>query len=349
MGKSEKDILKEQKLAKLSNLDGVLKTINKKYGKGTISKFGDAPYEKIQSISTGSLHIDKALGVGGIPKGRVIEIFGPESSGKTTLTLHTIAERQKQGGICAFIDAEHALDPEYASNLGVNMDELFLSQPDYGEQALEVTEEVIRSGSVDLVIIDSVAALTPKAEIDGDMEDMQVGLQARMMSKALRKITAAANQMGTTVIFINQIRMKIGVTYGSPETTSGGNALKFFASVRIDIRRTGSEKKTVQGEEVIYANNVKIKIIKNKVRAPFKVANTKIFFGEGFRRESEIMDIAVKRNIVEKAGSWYSYGDLKLGQGEEKSLNKLKEDEALFAEVEAKVLESINPPKEDKK
>ncbi|MBP6712761.1 MAG: recombinase RecA, partial [Aliarcobacter sp.] len=298
------------------SLELAIKQIDKTFGKGTLIRLGDKVVVPMETISTGSLGLDLALGVGGLPKGRVVEIYGPESSGKTTLTLHAIAECQKAGGVCAFIDAEHALDVGYAKNLGVDTDNLLVSQPDFGEQALEILETVIRSGAVDLVVIDSVAALTPKVEIDGDMDDQQVGVQARLMSKALRKITGLLNKMNCTVIFINQIRMKIGMTgYGSPETTTGGNALKFYSSVRLDIRRIATLK---QGENSI-GNRVKVKVVKNKVAAPFKLAEFDIMFGEGISKTGELVDYGVKLDIVDKAGAWFSYGDSKIGQGRENS------------------------------
>jgi len=320
------------------SLDLAIKQIDKAFGKGTLIRLGDKEVVPTEAISTGSLGLDLALGVGGIPKGRVVEIYGPESSGKTTLTLHAIAECQKAGGVCAFIDAEHALDTIYARNLGVDIDNLLVSQPDYGEQALEILETVIRSGAVDLVVIDSVAALTPKVEIDGDMDDQQVGVQARLMSKALRKITGLLNKMNTTVIFINQIRMKIGMTgYGSPETTTGGNALKFYSSVRLDIRRIATLK---QGENSI-GNRVKVKVVKNKVAAPFKLAEFDIMFGEGISKMGELVDYGVKLDIVDKAGSWFSYGDSKIGQGKENSKVFLRENPEIALEIENKILEAM--------
>ncbi|MEA3498725.1 MAG: recombinase RecA [Campylobacterota bacterium] len=316
-------------------LDLAIKQMDKAFGKGTLVRLGDKDIEPIESISTGSLGLDLALGIGGLPKGRVIEIYGPESSGKTTLTLHAIAQCQKAGGVCAFIDAEHALDVVYAKNLGVDTDNLLVSQPDFGEQALEILETVIRSGAVDLVVVDSVAALTPKVEIDGDMDDQQVGVQARLMSKALRKITGILHKMNTTVIFINQIRMKIGMMgYGSPETTTGGNALKFYSSVRLDIRRIASLK---QGEEVI-GNRTKVKVVKNKVAPPFKIAEFDIMFGEGISRIGEIIDYGVKLDIIDKAGAWFSYGDSKIGQGKEKSKLFLMDNPELLQEIEDKIL-----------
>ena len=320
------------------SLDLAIKQIDKTFGKGTLIRLGDKEVVPTEAISTGSLGLDLALGVGGLPKGRVIEIYGPESSGKTTLTLHAIAECQKAGGVCAFIDAEHALDTIYARNLGVDIDNLLVSQPDYGEQALEILETVIRSGAVDLVVIDSVAALTPKVEIDGDMDDMQVGVQARLMSKALRKITGLLNKMNCTVIFINQIRMKIGMTgYGSPETTTGGNALKFYSSVRLDIRRIATLK---QAENSI-GNRVKVKVVKNKVAAPFKQAEFDIMFGEGISKTGELIDYGVKLDIVDKAGAWFSYNDAKVGQGKENSKVFLKDNPQIALEIENKILEAM--------
>jgi len=317
------------------SLDLAIKQIDKTFGKGTLIRLGDKEVVPTESISTGSLGLDLALGVGGLPKGRVIEIYGPESSGKTTLTLHAIAECQKAGGVCAFIDAEHALDTKYAKDIGVDIDNLLVSQPDFGEQALEILETVIRSGAVDLVVVDSVAALTPKVEIDGDMDDQQVGVQARLMSKALRKITGLLNKMNTTVIFINQIRMKIGMTgYGSPETTTGGNALKFYSSVRLDIRRIATLK---QGENSI-GNRAKVKVVKNKVAAPFKQAEFDIMFGEGISKMGELIDYGVKLDIVDKAGAWFSYGDGKIGQGKENSKVFLKDNPEIAKEIEEKIL-----------
>lgn len=316
------------------SLDLAIKQIDKSYGKGTLMKLGDKADMDIDVIPTGSIGFDLALGVGGFPKGRVVEIYGPESSGKTTLTLHAIAECQKEGGLCAFIDAEHALDTEYAKKIGVDIDNLLISQPDYGEQALDIVETLVRSGTMDLIVVDSVAALTPKVEIDGDMDDQQVGVQARLMSKALRKLTSLMNQTKTTIIFINQIRMKIGMTgYGSPETTTGGNALKFYSSVRIDIRRIATIK---QGEDSI-GNKVKVKVVKNKVAAPFKVVEFEIMFGKGISKSGEIIEHGVKADIVDKAGAWFSYNDKKLGQGKEKSKETIENDPVLFAELEEKI------------
>ena len=319
-------------------LDLAMKQIDKAFGKGALVRLGDKVFEPIESISTGSIGLDMALGIGGVPEGRVIEIYGPESSGKTTLTLHMVAEAQKKGGVCAFIDAEHALDVAYAKNLGVDVDNLLVSQPDFGEQALDILETVARSGAVDLIVVDSVAALTPKAEIEGEMSDLQVGLQARLMSKALRKLTGILHKMNTTVIFINQIRMKIGMTgYGSPETTTGGNALKFYASVRIDVRRIATLK---QGENQI-GNRTKAKVVKNKVAPPFRVAEFDIMFGEGISKAGELVDYGVKLDIIDKSGAWFSYKDQKLGQGRENVKQKFKEDPALAAEIEQKIKEAL--------
>ncbi len=320
------------------SLDLAIKQIDKAFGKGSLVRLGDKEVVPVEAISTGSLGLDLALGVGGLPKGRVIEIYGPESSGKTTLTLHAIAEAQRQGGVCAFIDAEHALDVVYAKNLGVDTDNLLVSQPDFGEQALEILETVIRSGAVDLIVVDSVAALTPKVEIDGDMDDQQVGVQARLMSKALRKITGILHKMNCTVIFINQIRMKIGMTgYGSPETTTGGNALKFYSSVRLDIRRIATLK---QAENSI-GNRVKVKVVKNKVAPPFKLAEFDIMFGEGISKMGELVDYGVKLDIVDKAGAWFSYNDSKIGQGKENSKVFLRDNPEIAKEIENKILEAM--------
>lgn len=319
-------------------IDIALKQIEKSFGKGALVRLGDKQVEKIESISTGSLGLDMALGINGVPKGRIIEIYGPESSGKTTLSLQIIAECQKSGGICAFIDAEHALDVYYAKRLGVDVENLLVSQPDNGEQALEILETLTRSAAVDLVVIDSVAALTPKAEIDGDMGDQHVGLQARLMSHAMRKITGVLHRMNTTLIFINQIRMKIGTMgYGSPETTTGGNALKFYASVRIDIRRIASLKHNDQQ----VGNRVKAKVVKNKVAPPFREAEFEIMFGEGISREGEIIDYGVKLDIIDKSGAWLSYGDKKIGQGRENAKILLKENPELANEIIAKIREQI--------
>ncbi|RDU69424.1 recombinase RecA [Helicobacter cholecystus] len=320
-----------------------LKQVDKAFGKGALVRLGDKQVEKIDAISTGSLGLDMALGIGGIPKGRIIEIYGPESSGKTTLSLQIIAQCQKNGGICAFIDAEHALDVYYAKKLGVDTENLLVSQPDNGEQALEILETLSRSGAVDLVVIDSVAALTPKAEIEGDMGDQHVGLQARLMSHALRKITGVLHKMNTTLIFINQIRMKIGMMgYGSPETTTGGNALKFYASVRIDIRRIATLK---QNEQQI-GNRAKAKVVKNKVAPPFREAEFDIMFGEGISLEGEVIDYGVKLDIIDKSGAWLSYGATKLGQGRENAKFFLKENQAVREEIVAKIKEQIGVQEE---
>ncbi|WP_276883648.1 recombinase RecA [Campylobacter cuniculorum] len=323
---------------KKKSLDAALKSLDKAFGKGTILRLGDKQIEQIDSISTGSVGLDLALGIGGIPKGRIIEIYGPESSGKTTLTLHIIAECQKAGGVCAFIDAEHALDVKYAKNLGVDTDNLYISQPDFGEQALEIVETIARSGAIDLIVVDSVAALTPKAEIEGDMGDQHVGLQARLMSQALRKLTGIVHKMNTTVIFINQIRMKIGAMgYGTPETTTGGNALKFYASVRLDVRKIATLK---QNEESI-GNRVKVKVVKNKVAPPFKQAEFDVMFGEGLSKEGELIDYGVKLDIIDKSGAWFSYKDKKLGQGRENSKAFLKENPKLVEEITKEIQNSM--------
>ncbi|WP_169975432.1 MULTISPECIES: recombinase RecA [unclassified Campylobacter] len=319
-------------------LELALKQIDKSFGKGTVVRLGDREIEPIDSISTGSLGLDLALGIGGVPKGRIVEIYGPESSGKTTLTLHIIAEAQKAGGVCAFVDAEHALDVKYAANLGVDTDNLYISQPDYGEQALDIVETLARSGAIDLIVVDSVAALTPKNEIEGDMGDQHVGLQARLMSQALRKLTGILHKMNTTVIFINQIRMKIGAMgYGTPETTTGGNALKFYASVRIDVRKIATLK---QNEEPI-GNRTKVKVAKNKVAPPFKVAEFDIMFGEGISKEGEIIDYGVKLDIVDKSGAWFSYKANKLGQGRENAKAYLKEHPEVAEEIVATIKGSM--------
>ncbi len=319
-------------------LDMAIKQIDKAFGKGTLMRLGDKEFEPIEAISTGSLGLDMALGIGGIPRGRVVEIYGPESSGKTTLALQTIASAQKEDMVCAFIDAEHALDVVYAKNLGVDTDNLLVSQPDFGEQALDVLETLTRSGAVDLIVVDSVAALTPKSEIEGDMGDTHVGLQARLMSQALRKLTAILHKTNTTVIFINQIRMKIGTMgYGSPETTTGGNALKFYCSVRIDVRRIATLK---QGESSI-GNRVKAKVVKNKVAPPFRQAEFDIMFGEGISFVGELIDYGVKMDIVDKSGAWFSYGSVKLGQGKENSKITIKENPEMMAEIEQKIKEAL--------
>ncbi|NRF69188.1 recombinase RecA [Aquincola sp. S2] len=325
---------------KAKALQAALAQIEKQFGKGSIMRLGDGEVEPIEVVSTGSLGLDIALGVGGLPRGRVVEIYGPESSGKTTLTLQVVAQMQQLGGTCAFIDAEHALDTGYAQKLGVNLQELLISQPDTGEQALEIVDALVRSGSVDLVVIDSVAALTPKAELEGEMGDSLPGLQARLMSQALRKLTATIKKTNTMVIFINQIRMKIGVMFGNPETTTGGNALKFYSSVRLDIRRTGSIKR---GEEVI-GSETKVKVVKNKVAPPFKTAEFDILYGEGTSRQGEIIDLGVNAKIVEKSGAWYAYNGEKIGQGKDNAREFLRENADLAREIENKVRESLGIP-----
>jgi recombination protein RecA len=326
---------------KAKALQAALAQIEKQFGKGSIMRLGDGEVANdIQVVSTGSLGLDIALGVGGLPRGRVVEIYGPESSGKTTLTLQVIAEMQKLAGVCAFIDAEHALDTQYAQKLGVNLQELLISQPDTGEQALEIVDALVRSGSVDLIVVDSVAALTPKAELEGEMGDSLPGLQARLMSQALRKLTATINKTNTMVIFINQIRMKIGVMFGNPETTTGGNALKFYASVRLDIRRTGSIKK---GDEVI-GSETKVKIVKNKVAPPFKTAEFDILYGEGISREGEIIDMGVEARILDKSGAWYAYNGEKIGQGKDNAREFLRENADMAVEIENKVREAMGVP-----
>jgi recombination protein RecA len=324
-------------------LSAALSQIEKQFGKGSVMRMGDTTaIRNVETISTGSIGLDVALGVGGLPKGRVVEIYGPESSGKTTLTLQAVAEAQKQGGTAAFIDAEHALDPQYAEKLGVNVDELLVSQPDTGEQALEITDMLVRSGAVDLVVVDSVAALTPKAEIEGEMGDAHVGLQARLMSQALRKLTANIKRTNCLVIFINQIRMKIGVMFGNPETTTGGNALKFYSSVRLDIRRIGAIKK---GDEVV-GNDTRVKVVKNKVAPPFKQVEFEILYGEGISREGELIDLGVKQSIVDKSGAWYSYNGERIGQGKENVRNFLKENPDIAGDIEARIRAELLPQPE---
>ena len=314
--------------------------IEKQFGKGSVMRLGDGSMiANIEAVSTGSIGLDVALGIGGLPKGRVVEIYGPEASGKTTLTLQVVAEAQKLGGTAAFVDAEHALDPQYAEKLGVNVDELLVSQPDTGEQALEITDMLVRSGAVDVIVVDSVAALTPKAEIEGEMGDSHVGLQARLMSQALRKLTGNIKRSNAMVIFINQIRMKIGVMFGSPETTTGGNALKFYSSVRLDIRRIGAIKK---GDEVI-GNQTRVKVVKNKVSPPFKMAEFEILYGEGISREGEIIELGVQHGLIDKAGSWYSYGSDRIGQGKENVREFLKTNPDVAVEVEQKIREKLLP------
>ena len=331
--------MSDPKDSKLKALKLTLDKLDKTYGKGSVMKLGDQTVEKIESISSGSIGLDIALGVGGYPKGRVIEIYGPESSGKTTLTLHAIAECQKAGGIAAFIDAEHAFDRFYAEKLGVDLGELVISQPDNGEQALEIADNLIRSGAVDALVIDSVAALTPKSEIEGEMGDSKMGLHARLMSQALRKLTASISKTNCTVFFINQLREKIGVMFGNPETTTGGNALKFYASVRIDIRRSTQLKNTEGG---VLGNKTRVKIVKNKVAPPFKTAEFDIMYGEGISKIGEILDICVERDIIEKSGSWFSYGGSKLGQGRDSVKSILKDNPELMEELEQKILEVLN-------
>ena len=328
---------KEVNIEKLKALQLTMDKLDKTYGKGSVMKLGDAPIEEVEVISTGSITLDLALGVNGFPKGRIIEIYGPESSGKTTLAIHAIAECQKNGGIAAFIDAEHAFDQFYAKKLGVDVQNLLVSQPDNGEQALEIADNLIRSGAIDLIVIDSVAALTPKAEIEGEMGDSQMGLQARLMSKALRKLTGSISKAKTCCIFINQLRDKIGVMFGNPETTTGGNALKFYASVRIDIRKATQLK---DGEEVI-GNRVKVKVVKNKVAPPFRRAEFYIMYGEGISKVGEIIDLGVDLNIIKKSGSWFSYGETKLGQGRDAVKNLIGDNPELMEELEAKIKESL--------
>jgi len=318
---------------KMKALETAIGQIERQFGKGSIMRLGEQPGIRVNVIPTGSISLDAALGVGGVPRGRVVEIYGPESSGKTTLALHIIANAQATGGLAAFIDAEHALDPEYAEKLGVNLDDLLVSQPDFGEQALEIAETLIRSGSVDVIVIDSVAALVPRAELEGDMGDAQMGLQARLMSQALRKLAGIVSKSNTCLVFINQVRMKIGVMFGNPETTTGGRALKFYASVRVDIRRIASIK---QGDQVT-GNRTKAKVVKNKVAAPFRVAEFDIMYGEGISRLGELLDLGVEHRLVQKSGSWYSYGEIRLGQGRDAAKAFLKENEETAAELEMRL------------
>ncbi len=334
MTKEEQTAMNKEKLKALQL---TLDKIEKSFGKGSIMRMGDKPVEDVPAISSGSIGLDVALGIGGYPKGRIIEIYGPESSGKTTLAIHAIAEAQKAGGIAAIIDAEHAFDPYYARKLGVNIEELLISQPDHGEQALEIADNLIRSGAVDIVVIDSVAALTPKAELEGDMGDNKLGLQARLMSQALRKLTANISKTRTCCIFINQLREKIGVMFGNPETTTGGNALKFYSSVRLDIRRIGQIK---DGEEVT-GNNVRVKVVKNKIAPPFRKAEFDILYGEGISKTGEIVDLGVNYNIIKKSGSWFSYGETKLGQGRDGVKKVIRDNPELAAELETRIMEAI--------
>jgi len=328
----EKDIMDKQKA-----LDAALTQIERNFGKGSIMKLGQHDQTvEIESIPTGSLGLDIALGIGGLPKGRVVEIYGPESSGKTTLALHVLAEAQKKGGTCAFVDAEHALDPSYAKKLGVNLDDLLISQPDAGEQALEIADTLVRSGAIDVLVVDSVAALVPRAELEGEMGDTHVGLQARLMSQALRKLTGSINRSNTMVIFINQIRMKIGVMFGSPETTSGGNALKFYASVRLDIRRIGQ----IKDRDEVVGNQTRVKVVKNKVAPPFKVVEFDIMYGEGVSKMGELLDLGVNAGIVDKSGAWFSYGDQRIGQGRENAKTFFKENPEVADEIERRIREN---------
>jgi recombination protein RecA len=333
-------VKKEVNTEKLKALQLTIEKLDKAYGKGAVMKLGDSPVEKVEVIPTGSITLDLALGVNGYPKGRVVEIYGPESSGKTTLAIHAIAEVQKQGGIAAFIDAEHAFDQFYAKKLGVDIDNLLISQPDNGEQALEIADNLIRSGAIDLIVVDSVAALTPKAEIEGEMGDSQMGLQARLMSKALRKLTGSINKAGTCCIFINQLRDKIGVMFGNPETTTGGNALKFYSSIRIDIRRAAQIK---EGEEVL-GNRVKVKVVKNKVAPPFRRAEFDVMYGEGISKVGEIIDLGVDLNIIKKSGSWFSYGETRLGQGRDSVKSLIQDNPELMEELEAKIKNALASP-----
>ena len=335
-------LMASEKDSKLKTLQLTLDRLDKTYGKGTVMKMGDSVHEVVESISTGSIGLDFALGVGGYPRGRVVEIYGPESSGKTTLTLHAIAECQKSGGIAAFIDAEHAFDRFYAQNLGVNIDELIISQPDHGEQALEIADNLIRSGAIDIIVIDSVAALTPKSEIEGEMGDSKMGLHARLMSQALRKLTSTISKTNCTVFFINQLREKIGVMFGNPETTTGGNALKFYASVRLDIRRS-TQLKDSSGNAL--GNKTRVKVVKNKVAPPFRVCEFDIMYGEGISKLGEIIDIGTEAGIIDKSGSWFSYGETKLGQGRDSVKKLLKDNPELCDELEKKIFELLNSEK----
>lgn len=339
MAKEKQEAADKLRSDKLQALERTLGNIEKHYGKGTVMKLGDSPVENIPSISTGSIGLDSALGIGGLPKGRVVEIYGPESSGKTTLAIHAVAEAQKQGGLAAFIDAEHAFDRFYAQKLGVDIQNLYVSQPDNGEQALEIADNLIRSGAIDIIVIDSVAALTPKSEIEGEMGDSKMGLQARLMSQALRKLTSTISKTGAICVFINQLREKIGVMFGNPETTTGGNALKFYASVRLDIRRIGQ----IKDSESISGNRVRVKVVKNKVAPPFKSAEIDLIYGKGISKLGEIIDLGVDFDIIKKSGSWFSYGDTKLGQGREAVKSLLADNPELAEELEAKIRAALAP------
>ncbi|ALV28236.1 recombinase RecA [Pannonibacter phragmitetus] len=330
MSQSSLRLVESSQMDKTKALDAALSQIERAFGKGSIMRMGQGQVVEVQTVSTGSLGLDIALGIGGLPKGRIVEIYGPESSGKTTLALHTIAEAQKSGGICAFVDAEHALDPIYARKLGVNLDDLLISQPDAGEQALEIADTLVRSGAIDILVVDSVAALTPKAELEGEMGDSLPGMQARLMSQALRKLTASISKSNCMVIFINQIRMKIGVMFGSPETTTGGNALKFYASVRLDIRRIGS----IKDREEVVGNQTRVKVVKNKLAPPFRQVEFDIIYGEGVSKSGELVDLGVKANIVEKSGAWFSYNSQRLGQGRENAKQFLRDNPAIADEIE---------------
>lgn len=343
MAKASLKLVGKPKVDKQKALDSALSQIDRAFGKGSVMKLGQKPSMDIESVSTGSLGLDIALGIGGLPKGRVVEIYGPESSGKTTLTLHTVAECQRNGGVAAFVDTEHALDPAYAAKLGVNVNELLISQPNNGEEALEIADTLVRSGAVDILVIDSVAALTPRAELEGDMGDSLPGLQARLMSQAMRKLTGSISKAGTLVIFTNQIRMKIGVMYGSPETTTGGNALKFYSSVRLDIRRIGA----IKYRDEMIGNHTRVKVVKNKVAPPFREVEFDILYGEGISKVGEIIDLGVKAEIIEKSGSWYSYNSERIGQGRENVRKFLKENPKAAAEIETQVRASAEPIVED--
>ena len=329
---------------KLKALNFAISQIEKDHGKGSIMRLGDNPTQQVETVSTGALSLDLVLGVGGYPKGRIVEVYGPESSGKTTLCLHAVAEAQKAGGVCAYIDTEHALNSQYAEQLGVNLDSLFLSQPDYGEQALEITETLVRSGAIDFIVIDSVAALVPKSEIEGDMGDPQMGMQARLMSQALRKLAGIVNKSNCIVIFVNQIREKLGVMFGSPETTPGGRALKFYSTIRLDIRRTESIKSGVD----IIGNKVKIKVVKNKVSPPFKYTELEIVFGKGFSKEADLLDLAINFGFIEKSGTWFSIGDQRMGQGREAAKTFLRDNPTITDELEAKIRQKVSGEQEAK-